>query len=98
MFNHVFVTADIPDDAYERARKNLEQEALKEELKLRPADAVASQQFLAQSRANQLYYYKQAPPQNFLSPVAWMQFFDAWKRGDFKKKKKSTDNKYVSPY
>jgi hypothetical protein len=53
---------------------------------------------LAQTRANQLYYYKQAPPQNFLSPVAWMQFFDAWKRGDFKKKKKSTDNKYISPY
>lgn len=98
MFDHVFVTADIPDDAYERARKNLEQEALKEELKLRPADAAASQQFLAQSRANQLYYYKQAPPQNYLSPVAWMQFFDAWKRGDFKKKKKSKDNKYVSPY
>jgi hypothetical protein len=41
MFNHVFVTADIPDDAYERARKNLEQEALKEELKMRPADATA---------------------------------------------------------
>lgn len=98
LFNHEFVTRDIPDDAYERARKNLESEALKEELKMRPADATSSQSLLAQTRASQLYYYKQAPPQNYLSPVAWMQFFEAWKRGDFKKKKKKTDGKYISPY
>lgn len=97
LFYHEFVTKDIPDDALERARKNLESEALKEELRLRPADAHASQQLLAQTRANQLYYYKQAPPQNYLSPVAWMQFFEAWKRGDFKKKKVQKPS-YVSPY
>lgn len=90
LFDHDFVNADIPDDAYERARKNLEAEALKEELKLRPADAHQSQQLLAQTRASQLYYYKQAPPQNYLSPVVWAQFLEAWKRGDFKKKKKKT--------
>ena len=98
LFNHEFVTRDIPDDAYERARKNLETEALKEELKMRPADATSSQSLLAQTRSSQLYYYKQAPPQNYLSPVAWMQFLEAWKRGDFKKKKKKTDGKYNSPY
>lgn len=96
-FNHEFVTKDIPDDAYERARKNLEQEEVKEELRLRPADPTASQNLLAQSRASQLYYYKQAPPQNYLSPTAWMQFIEAWRRGDFKKKKK-TAPKYISPY
>lgn len=87
-FDHEFVNTTPPDDAYEIARKNLELEAAKEALKLRPADAKASQQMIAQSRVQQLYYYKQAPPQNYLSPVAWMQFLDAWKRGDFKKKKK----------
>lgn len=87
-FDHEFVNTTPPDDAYEIARKNLELEAAKEEMKLRPADAKASQQMIAQSRVQQLYYYKQAPPQNYLSPVAWMQFLDAWKRGDFKKKKK----------
>jgi hypothetical protein len=87
-FDHEFVNTTPPDDAYEIARKNLELEAAKEELKLRPADAKASQLMIAQSRVQQLYYYKQAPPQNYLSPVAWMQFLDAWKRGDFKKKKK----------
>jgi len=87
-FDHEFVNTVPPDDAYEIARKNLELEAAKEEQKLRPADAKASQQMIAQSRVQQLYYYKQAPPQNYLSPMAWMQFLDAWKRGDFKKKKK----------
>lgn len=87
-FDHEFVNTSPPDDAYEIARKNLELEAAKEETQLRPADAKASQQMIAQSRVQQLYYYKQAPPQNYLSPMAWMQFLDAWKRGDFKKKKK----------
>ncbi|MBL7813041.1 MAG: hypothetical protein JNL57_12535 [Bacteroidetes bacterium] len=90
MFNHEFVTKDIPADAYERARLNMESEANKEAEKLKPADAHQAQQLLAQTRASQLYYYKQAPPQNYLSPVAWMQFIEAWKRGDFKKKKKKS--------
>lgn len=87
-FDNEFVNSSPPDDAYERARKNLELEAAKEEKKMRPEDAKASQQMLAASRAQQLYYYKQAPPQNYLSPLAWAQFLNAWKRGDFKKKKK----------
>jgi hypothetical protein len=86
LFNHEFVTRSVPDDAMERARKNLESEAMKEELRMRPNDAHQAQSLLTQQRAQQLYYYQQAPPQNYLSPVAWMQFFEAWKRGDFKKK------------
>lgn len=97
LFAHEFVTRDIPDDALERARKNLENEAVKEELRMRPADAHQAQSLLATQRAQQLYYYNQVPPQNYLSPVAWMQFFNAWKRGDFKKKKKPTST-YISPY
>jgi hypothetical protein len=98
LFENEFVTKEIPDDAYERARQNLEAEALKEELRMRPADAHTSQQMLAQSRANELYYYKQAPPQNYFSPTAWMQFLESWKRGDFKKKPPQKKPKYISPY
>ncbi|MBS3915017.1 MAG: carboxypeptidase-like regulatory domain-containing protein [Bacteroidetes bacterium] len=88
MFDHDFVNADIADDMETRANKNMESEVLKENMKLKPADAKESQQLLAQTRANQLYYYKQAPPQNYLSPLVWAQFIEAWKRGDFKKKNK----------
>ncbi|MEY4897007.1 MAG: hypothetical protein RL525_400 [Bacteroidota bacterium] len=97
LFNNEFVHSDIPDDAYERARKNLENEAMKDEYRLRPADANASQLFLAQSRVNRMYYYGQTPPQNYLSPSAWIQFFDAWKRGDYKKKP-ARKSLYITPY
>ena len=29
----------------------------------------------------------QVPPQNIFNPIAWANFIDAWKRGDFRKKK-----------
>ncbi len=98
LFNHEFVSRTVPDDALERARKNLESEAIKEELRMRPNDAHVAQSLLTQQRAQQLYYYQQAPPQNYLSPVAWMQFFEAWKRGDYKKKAKKKPYQYTSPY
>jgi hypothetical protein len=98
LFHHEFVHRNIPDDALERARKNLETESIKEELRLRPNDAHQAQSLLTQQRAQQLYYYQQAPPQNYLSPVAWMQFFEAWKRGDYKKKPKKKAYEYQSPY
>lgn len=98
LFNHEFVSRSVPDDALERARKNLESEAMKEELRMRPNDAHQAQSLLTQQRAQQLYYYQQAPPQNYLSPLAWMQFFEAWKRGDYKKKPKKKPYEYISPY
>ncbi len=88
LFDHELLTSDIPDDELTLARKNLESEELKEAMKLKPTDAEYSQMVLAQTRANQLYYYKQAPPNNYFSPVAWASFIEAWKRGDFKKKPK----------
>lgn len=98
LFNHEFVSRNVPDDALERARKNLESEAMKEELRMRPNDAHQAQSLLTQQRAQQLYYYQQAPPQNYFSPLAWMQFFEAWKRGDYKKKPKKKPYEYISPY
>jgi len=74
------------------ARQNLENERRKEEFKQRAPDAGSSQNYLTQARANQLYYYKQAPPQLIFSPAAWAQFIEAWKRGDFKKKKPQKPN------
>ena len=87
-FDHVFVHRDIPDDELERARKNLEAEELKEQMRLKQADARQSYQALMQQRASVMYYQGQAPPMNIMSPLAWAQFFEAWKRGDFKRKKK----------
>jgi len=87
-FDHAFVHRPIPDDELERARKNLEAEELKEQMRMKMADSRESYRALMQQRQQLLYYQGQAPPMNIMSPLAWSQFFEAWKRGDFKKKKK----------
>jgi hypothetical protein len=37
-------------------------------------------------QASNYYHYGQRPPMNIFNPIAWKKFFDAWKKGDFKKK------------
>ena len=37
-------------------------------------------------QARQAVYYGQQQPMNILNPIAWGQFFEAWKRGDFRRK------------
>jgi hypothetical protein len=39
--------------------------------------------------SQQAQYYGSRQPMNILSPLAWAEFFEAWKRGDYRKKKKT---------
>lgn len=59
-----------------------------------PADGrEATNIYLRQSIEN--YRYEgQIKPQNIFNPLAWKQFIDAWKRGDFKNKKKKKSRGY----
>ncbi|MCO4818199.1 MAG: carboxypeptidase-like regulatory domain-containing protein [Bacteroidetes bacterium] len=88
MFDYYFVKADIPDDDMERARKNLERERLKEESETLHADGKEAGKFHLQQQARAYYSAGQIAPNNLLNPLAWAQFFEAWKRGDFKKQDK----------
>jgi hypothetical protein len=88
LFDYYFVNADIPDDDMERARKNLERERLKEESETLSADGKEAGKFYLQQQARSYYSVGQIAPNNLLNPLAWAQFFEAWKRGDFKKQDK----------
>jgi len=88
IFDKVFVSKEIPDDKLERAKKNLDKQQLKERAaEMKPS---ASENFrnTMQNESRKLYYQGQLPPNNLLNPFAWSEFFKAWKRGDFKNKKK----------
>lgn len=89
-FDHVFATQDIPDDDLSRAKQNLDREELKDQAaSLTGTDASEAYKLLARSYANRPYYNTgQIPPMNIMNPFAWAQFFEAWKRGDYKRKKK----------
>ncbi len=59
-------------------------EALKRGL---PYDGVESGSFYLRQQAKSYYHYGQIAPMNIFNPLAWRDFFKAWKNGDFKKKK-----------
>lgn len=85
-FKEAFLSLNIPDDDLERAKKNLEREKLKEMgLALKP-DANETLDMYARTESSKYYHYGQIPPMNIFNPLAWAEFFKAWKRGDYKKK------------
>ena len=89
-FKTEFLAMDVTPELQERAARNLANESL---AKLRKApDAVAyggreGANFYLRQQTNQYYYIGQTPPMNIFSPLAWSQFFKAWKEGKYKKKK-----------
>jgi hypothetical protein len=89
-FERDFVNTPVPDDGIEIARQN--NSAAKRAVLSRglPANATeAASTYLRQS-AQKYYYQGQTPPQNILNPLAWAEFIQAWKRGDFRNNNTST--------
>ena len=84
-FDYAFLHWRIPNDKYELARRNTDAYMLRALAYTLPRDGRESQARLMQQQAREAVYYGQQPPMNILNPIAWGQFFDAWKRGDFRR-------------
>lgn len=87
-FKLEFLAMDVTPELAERAQRNLAQEALERQRKGVSYDGNENADYYLRQQARQNYYIGQQPPMNIFNPIAWKQFFDAWKRGDFKKKDK----------
>jgi hypothetical protein len=83
-FRDAFLALDIPDDEYETARKNLEREAMKEMGEAMAMDADMNADYQTKALQQKIYYAGQYPPMRIFDVFAWKEFFEAWKRGDFK--------------
>jgi hypothetical protein len=81
-FNYYFVKAKIPDQNYATARYNTKRLGMDNFA----MDASDNNRYYMQQQANYYYYNGQLPPQRLFDPFAWNQFFNAWKRGDYKSK------------
>lgn len=83
-FERDFVNTPVPDDDIEIARQNTD--ATKRRILARslPASANEAASYYLKQSASRYYYQGQAPPQNIFNPVAWADFIQAWKRGDFR--------------
>ncbi len=86
-FDRAFKTEEIPDDKYETARKNTEFQTMRMLLAILPHDGKENQHIYQTQQAQRNYWAGQQPPMTIFSPLAWMEFFNAWKRGDFKRKR-----------
>jgi hypothetical protein len=86
-FERDFVNTPVPDDMLEIARKNNDEAKRRILISSLPRDGreAVSQQF--RNQAAKAYYAGQTPPMQVFNPAAWADFIQAWKRGDFKKKK-----------
>lgn len=83
---YAFRYSKIPDDKYEIARKNTDALTLRAISMTLPRDGRESQAIYQGQAANAAVYYGQRPAMNIFDPLKWAEFFDAWKRGDFRKK------------
>lgn len=93
-FNYAFLYWRIPNDKYEMARRNTNSYMLRALAYTLPIDGREAQSRAMQQMAKEAVYYGQRPPMNILNPIAWGQFFEAWKRGDFRKQ----SNPYLNGY
>ena len=86
-FREAFLTWEIPDDDFERAKRNLERAELRERMEEIPIDGSTTFKYAMQQHQSRLYYAGQAPPNNLFNPLAWAKFIEAWKNGEFKRQK-----------
>jgi hypothetical protein len=86
-FERDFLNNRFPDDNYEIARKNFEEAQRRIVLQSLPADGREAVNYQLRQQSNKYYSAGQIPPMNIMNPAAWMDFIQAWKRGDFKRKK-----------
>lgn len=86
-FKLEFLALDVTQDLQERAMENLAQDVLARVEKATKYDGVENANFYLREQARKNYYIGQTPPMNIFNPIAWGQFFKAWKDGKYKKQK-----------
>lgn len=85
-FNYYFVKANIPDEYYSAASSNLRRQSLEDVSARMSFDGREASRTAIQDQNARYYYNGQLAPNRIFDPIAWGRFFNAWKRGDFKKK------------
>jgi hypothetical protein len=86
-FKQEFLAIDISDELREKALENLANDKLEDLRYTIPHDGSETTRMVVRQQAVDYIYTGQIKPQNIFNPLAWKKFIDAWRRGDFKKKK-----------
>lgn len=88
-FDYAFKYWNFPDDKYETARKNTNHQEMAYLQAVTPKNGAENQSYYQAQQAKANYYYGQQQPIGIFNPFKWNDFFNSWKKGDFKKKSSS---------
>jgi hypothetical protein len=86
-FTQEFLAMDVHDDLEDIAAENVSAERMQFLRENLPSDGPEHTQLYLKEQNKKYYYEGQIRPQQIFNVFAWKEFIDAWKRGDFKKKK-----------
>ena len=87
-FDYAFKNWQIPDDMLEIARRNTNANTLRALGETLPKDGRENQSYYIAQQWQRATWLGGTPPQKIFSPLAWIDFINAWKRGEYKRKKK----------
>ncbi len=85
-FDYAFTHWRIPDDQYEVARKNTDALTMRALAFTMARDGRENQAVYQASAARDAVWYGQQRPFQVTNPLSWAEFFEAWKRGDYRRK------------
>lgn len=86
-FKLEFLAMDVTPELQSRAADNLSADKLEKLRSTVAADGGENANYYLRQQSRQTYFIGQRPPMNIFSPIAWKQFFDSWKRGDYKSRR-----------
>lgn len=86
-FDYAFKYWELPETPYKTAQENTNKDVMAYLRNNLPRSGVEGQAFLQSEQASQGIYYGQQRPIGIFNPMKWNEFFQAWKRGDFRKKR-----------
>ena len=87
-FKQEFLAIDISNELREQAQANLAKDVLTNLRYTVPVDGKEATSVYVRQQAEEFKYTGQFKPQRIFDVMAWKKFIEAWKRGDFKRKKK----------
>jgi len=87
-FVEEFVAMEVGNELEDNAQQNLSKAVIERLIQYLPSDGDENVDVYLRQQADSYVYEGQFKPIKILNVFAWKQFIDAWKRGDFKRKKK----------
>ncbi len=86
-FEQAFLTLNAPTDDFDRAFENMTREDVRLAVQGVPMSAQGNYNYVVQQEYTRLYNQGLLPQISLLNPLAWAQFIQAWKKGEFKSDK-----------